>query len=125
VDAAIQQFNPYLVEVARSGACDNVKEARLLQLIADNSLLYTDVVTKIGLLDISQTAWTQDRCARARDAEQQLASIGARGGCAARGQRGGSRLAAAACAEFGSSRGRHSWRRRSPQPPPTRPHRPL
>jgi hypothetical protein len=47
--------------VATSGRCVNIKEARLLQLIADNSLLYTDVVTKIGLLDISQTAWGQDR----------------------------------------------------------------
>lgn len=39
-----------------------MKEAGLLQLIAENSLMYTDVVTKIGLLDISQTAWKQDRC---------------------------------------------------------------
>lgn len=61
VDAAIQQFTPYLTAVAQTGACDNVKEARLLQLIADNSLLYTDVVTKFGLLDISQTAWNQDK----------------------------------------------------------------
>lgn len=61
VDSAIQQFTPYLTAVAQTGQCDTVKEARLLQLIADNSLLYTDVVTKIGLLDISPTAWKHDK----------------------------------------------------------------
>eukprot|EP00775_Hariotina_reticulata_P007413 gene7413-7622_t len=61
VDEAIQLFTPYLRDVATTGRCVNIKETRLLQLIADNSLLYTDVVTKIGLLDISQTAWGQDR----------------------------------------------------------------
>lgn len=61
VDSAIQQFTPYLTAVAQTGQCDTVKEAGLLQLIADNSLLYTDVVTKIGLLDISPTAWKHDK----------------------------------------------------------------
>lgn len=61
VDEAIRHFTPYLCEVATSGKAHTLKEGRLLQLIADNSLLYTDVVTKIGLLDISQTAWTQDK----------------------------------------------------------------
>lgn len=50
MDAAIQQFNPYLVQVAQSGACKHVKEARLLQLIADNSLLYTGAVACGALL---------------------------------------------------------------------------
>lgn len=61
VDEAIQNFTPYLRDVAQTGQCDTLKEARLLQLIADNSLLYTDVVTKIGLLDISPTAWANDK----------------------------------------------------------------
>eukprot|EP00879_Flechtneria_rotunda_P006798 GHRR01007142.1.p1 GENE.GHRR01007142.1~~GHRR01007142.1.p1 ORF type:complete len:430 (+),score=105.28 GHRR01007142.1:228-1517(+) len=61
VDQAITQFTPYLDKVAKSGQCADVREPALLKLIAENSLLYTDVVTKIGLLDISQTAWTQDR----------------------------------------------------------------
>jgi hypothetical protein len=61
VDLAIDNFKPYLDAVASSGQCDTVKEAGLLKLIAENSLLYTDVVTKIGLLDISQTAWKQDK----------------------------------------------------------------
>jgi hypothetical protein len=62
VDEAIQNFSPYLKEVAESGAAHRIKEKQLLQHIADNSLLYTDVVTKIGLLDISQTVWQQDKC---------------------------------------------------------------
>lgn len=61
VDSAIQQFTPYLTAVAQTGQCDTVKEAGLLQLIADNSLLYTDVVTKIGLLDMNPTAWKNDK----------------------------------------------------------------
>ncbi|WIA41726.1 hypothetical protein OEZ86_009069 [Tetradesmus obliquus] len=61
VDEAIQNFSPYLKEVAESGAAHRIKEKQLLQHIADNSLLYTDVVTKIGLLDVSQTAWAADR----------------------------------------------------------------
>lgn len=61
VDNAIQQFTPYLTAVAQTGQCDTVKEAGLLQLIADNSLLYTDVVTKIGLLDMNPTAWKNDK----------------------------------------------------------------
>lgn len=61
VDLAIDNFKPYLDAVASSGQCDTVKEAGLLKLIAENSLLYTDVVTKIGLLDISQTAWKLDK----------------------------------------------------------------
>lgn len=61
VDLAIQQFTPYLTKVAEQGESSDIKEAAMLKLVADNSLLYTDVVTKIGLLDISQTAWTQDR----------------------------------------------------------------
>ncbi|KAF8056767.1 hypothetical protein HT031_006265 [Scenedesmus sp. PABB004] len=61
VDEAIRTFTPYLLEVAQTGKCSDLREGRLLQLIAENSLLYTDVVTKIGLLDISQTAWTQDK----------------------------------------------------------------
>jgi hypothetical protein len=61
VDSAIQQFTPYLEAVAKMGAEKDFKEAGLLQLIAENSLLYTDVVTKIGLLDISPTAWKNDK----------------------------------------------------------------
>jgi hypothetical protein len=61
VDEAIQNFSPYLKEVAESGTAHRIKEKQLLQHIADNSLLYTDVVTKIGLLDISQTVWQQDK----------------------------------------------------------------
>jgi hypothetical protein len=48
-------------QVAASGTAATLREGRLLQLIADNSLLYTDVVTRIGLLDTSQTAWAQDK----------------------------------------------------------------
>lgn len=61
VDDAIHQFTPYLSKVAEEGESSDIKDKELLKLIADNSLLYTDVVTKIGLLDISQTAWTQDK----------------------------------------------------------------
>eukprot|EP00878_Enallax_costatus_P003261 GHUV01003464.1.p1 GENE.GHUV01003464.1~~GHUV01003464.1.p1 ORF type:complete len:560 (+),score=138.66 GHUV01003464.1:1567-3246(+) len=61
VDDAIHQFTPYLSKVAEEGESSDIKDMELLKLIADNSLLYTDVVTKIGLLDISQTAWTQDK----------------------------------------------------------------
>lgn len=41
---------------------DEIKSQELLQQIAANSLLYKDVITKLGLLEITDVAWGRDRC---------------------------------------------------------------
>lgn len=61
VDQAIQAFKPYLFEIADMGESRSLNDSKLLKLIGENSLLYTDVVTKLGLLDTSDTAWRNDK----------------------------------------------------------------
>lgn len=61
VDKAIEVFTPVLTEIASSGRSETIKSNQLLSMIGSNSLLYTDVVSKLGLLDTTEVAWRNDK----------------------------------------------------------------
>jgi uncharacterized Rmd1/YagE family protein len=63
VDRAIEALAPILHEIAATGRSRSVasSDRKLLRLIGENSLLYTQVVAKLGLLDTSDAAWGKDR----------------------------------------------------------------
>lgn len=60
VDKAIERLNPTLENIAATGRSDLMRSDTLLKHIAENSRLYTDVIMKTGLLDMSQIAWKND-----------------------------------------------------------------
>ena len=61
VDEAIETLTPFLQDIAKDGKSKNINEPKLMQLIAVNSLLYSSMINKLGLLDTSDTAWKQDK----------------------------------------------------------------
>jgi hypothetical protein len=61
VDEAIETLTPFLQDIAKFGESKNISEPKLMQLIAVNSLLYSSMINKLGLLDTSDTAWKQDK----------------------------------------------------------------
>jgi uncharacterized Rmd1/YagE family protein len=63
VDRALDALAPVLHEIAATGRSRSAasSDGQLLRLIGENSLLYTQVVAKLGLLDTSDAAWGKDR----------------------------------------------------------------
>jgi len=63
VDRALEALAPTLHEIAATGRSRSAasSDRSLLRLIGENSLLYTQVVAKLGLLDTSDAAWGKDR----------------------------------------------------------------
>lgn len=59
----MQSLSYVLEGIAANGTLpDALKSKQVLQQIAANSLLYKDVISKLGLLEITDVAWRQDRC---------------------------------------------------------------
>ena len=57
VDQMLETFTRLNASVERTGVCSAMEKQSLFRLVAQNNTMFTDVISKIGLLERSDAAW--------------------------------------------------------------------